>query len=57
MGYFLYYINKIFFKNETYPSAFKIFLWDKIFTPITMVLDRLLLYKFGKNILFVLKKI
>ncbi len=57
MGYFLYYINKIFFKNETYPSQFKIFLWDKIFTPITIVIDKLFLYKVGKNILFVLKKI
>jgi|TARA_B110000259_G_scaffold187425_1_gene241582 SAM-dependent methyltransferase len=57
MGYFLYYANKFFFKNETYPSTFKIFLWDKLFTPITMILDRLFFYKFGKNILFILKKI
>jgi hypothetical protein len=57
MGYFLYYINKIFFKNETYPSDFKIFIWDKLFTPITIFLDKLFFYKFGKNILFVLKKI
>ena len=56
MGYFLYYINKIFFKNETYPSTFKIFIWDKLFTPITIFLDKLFLYKFGKNILFILKK-
>ena len=57
MGYFLYYINKFFFKNETYPSAFKIFIWDKIFTPITIILDKLFLYRFGKNILFILKKV
>ena len=29
IGYFLYYLNKVFFKEETYPSKFKIFLWDK----------------------------
>jgi len=56
-GYILYYVNKIFFKNETYPSAFKIFIWDKIFTPVTMILDKLLLYKYGKNIIFVVKKV
>ena len=55
-GYFLYYINKIFFKNETYPSLLKIHIWDKVFTPITMFLDKLFLHRFGKNILFILKK-
>ena len=56
-GYFLYYLNKIFFKDEIYPSKFKIFIWDKIFTPITFFIDLLLMYKFGKNVLYVLKKI
>lgn len=55
-GYFLYYINKIFFKEETYPSKYKIFIWDKIFTPFTILLDKLTGYKFGKNILCVIKK-
>ena len=55
-GYLLYYLNKIFFKNETYPSYFKIFVWDKIFTPITIIIDFLTFYKFGKNILCVIKK-
>ena len=39
LGYLLYYLNKIFFKDETYPSNFKIFVWDKLFTPITMIID------------------
>ena len=56
LGYLLYYLNKIFFKNETYPSHFKIFVWDKIFTPITMIIDFLTFYKLGKNILCVIKK-
>ena len=56
LGYLLYYLNKIFFKDETYPSNFKIFVWDKIFTPITMIIDFLTFYKFGKNILCVIKK-
>jgi len=56
LGYLLYYLNKIFFKDETYPSNFKIFVWDKIFTPITMIIDFLTFYKLGKNILCVIKK-
>ena len=56
MGYLLYYLNKIFFKEEVYPSNFKIFIWDKIFTPITMLFDFLFRYKFGKCILAIYKK-
>ena len=56
-GYFLYYLNKMFFKEEVYPSKFKIFIWDKIFTPITFFIDWFLMYKFGKNVLFVLKRL
>ena len=56
MGYFLYFINKIFFKNENYPSKLKIFIWDKVFTPISLIFDFLTLYKFGKCMLIVYKK-
>ena len=56
-GYFLYFLNKIFFKEEEYPSTFKIMVWDKIFIPITILLDFLSFYKFGKNILCVYEKI
>ena len=56
-GYFLYFLNKFFFKEETFPTKLKIFIWDKIFTPFTIVVDFLFRYKFGKNILCVYKKI
>jgi SAM-dependent methyltransferase len=56
IGYFLYFLNKIFFKEETYPSKFKIFLWDKFFTPVSIIFDKLLNYKFGKNIICIIKK-
>ena len=56
IGYFLYFLNKIFFKKETFPSKFKIFLWDKVFTPITIIVDFFLRYKFGKCIIAVYKK-
>ena len=55
-GYLLYHLNKIFFKEETYPSNLKIFIWDKIFTPFTVIVDYLTGYKFGKNILCIYKK-
>lgn len=57
LGYLLYYLNRLFFKEEVYPSKLKIFLWDKLFTPITFFLDKVLLNKFGKNILYVIKKL
>ena len=56
MGYLLYYLNRIFFKNETYPSKFKIFIWDKIFTPLSVIIDFLTFYRFGKCIVAVYKK-
>lgn len=56
IGYFLYFLNKIFFKNEVYPTKLKIFIWDKIFTPLTIVIDFLTFRKFGKNILCIIKK-
>ena len=56
LGYFLYYLNKVFYKNETYPSDLKIFLWDKIFTPITIFVDFITRYNFGKCIVAVYKK-
>ena len=56
MGYLLYYLNRIFFKNETFPSKFKIFLWDKLFTPITILIDFLTNYSLGKCIVAVYKK-
>ena len=57
MGYFLYFLNKFFFKEEVYPSKLKIFIWYKIFTPMTIFLDKILMHKFGKNILYVIEKL
>ncbi len=56
IGYVLYYLNKIFFTKETFPSSLKIFLWDKIFTPVTIIIDFLLNYSFGKCIVAIYKK-
>ena len=56
IGYLLYYLNKIFFKKETFPSSFKSLLWDKFFTPLTIVVDFFTNYNFGKCIIAVYKK-
>ena len=55
-GYLLYFLNKLFFKNEKFPSKFKIFIWDKIFTPLSIALDLITNYKIGKCIIAVYKK-
>ena len=55
-GYLLYILNKFFFKKEQCPSILKIMIWDKIFTPISFILDFVLRYKVGKCILAVYKK-
>lgn len=56
MGYLLYYLNKIFFKKETYPSKLKIFIWDKFFTPVSVILDFFTNYKIGKCIIAIYRK-
>ena len=56
IGYFLYYLNKIFFSKEIYPSNFKIFIWDKFFTPLSVLVDFITNYKFGKCFITIYKK-
>ena len=56
IGYLLYFLNKSFFKNEVFPSRFKIFIWDKICTPLTAIIDRLTNYNYGKCIIAIYKK-
>ena len=55
-GYMLYFLNNFFFKKDTYPSKIKIMVWDKLFTPLTIIADFCIGYSAGKNILCVYKK-
>ena len=57
LGYFLYYLNKLVFKKEVYPSKLKIFIWDKVCTPLTVLIDFVFRYKYGKCILAVFRKL
>jgi len=55
-GYLLYFFNKLVFSKEVYPSKLKVFIWDKIFIPITYIIDFFSFYKFGKNIVCIIQK-
>jgi len=55
-GHLIYFLNKLAFSEEVYPSKLKIFIWDKILIPITLVVDFFSFYKFGKNIICVIEK-
>ena len=55
-GQLLYFLNKIMFSKEIYPSKMKIQIWDKLFVPITYLADFITFYKFGKNIICVIQK-
>ncbi len=55
-GYLLYFLNKLVFSKEVYPSKLKIFIWDKIFIPITYLVDFFSFYKLGKNIVYIIEK-
>jgi len=54
-GYIVYKLFKIFL-NTDYPKKFMIIIWDKIFIPISFILDWLLKYKIGKNLIAVIQK-
>ena len=54
--YLLYFLNKVVFSKEVYPSKLKIFIWDKIFIPITYLVDFFSFYKLGKNIVCIIQK-
>jgi hypothetical protein len=56
MGWMIYFLNKLFFKNEDCPSKFKVMIWDKLFIPISIIADLFTFYKLGKNIICVIKK-
>ena len=55
-GQLVYFLNKLIFSKEVYPSKLKIFIWDKIFIPITYIIDFFSFYKFGKNIICIIQK-
>ena len=55
-GYLIYRLFKLFL-NSLNPKKFMVYIWDKIFIPISFVLDKFLNDKFGKNLVVIVKKI
>jgi 2-polyprenyl-3-methyl-5-hydroxy-6-metoxy-1,4-benzoquinol methylase len=55
MGFFSSLINRMFLRQK-YPAQNQIRFWDKFLVPISIVLDKILRYSFGKSILGVWKK-
>ncbi len=54
-GYIIYKLFK-FFLNSEYPNKYMIIIWDKIFIPISIILDWILNYKIGKNLISIIQK-
>lgn len=54
-GYLIYKIFKMLL-NSSNPKKFMIYLWDRIFIPISIFLDKILFHKIGKNLIIIIKK-
>jgi hypothetical protein len=55
LGYFISIINKFISRNSV-PSFFHISFWDRILIPISIILDKLINYSFGKTVILVATK-
>ena len=53
-GMLLLLINKFLFKRN-YPSKKNIVVWDKLFIPVSKLLDKISFYSFGKTIIGIWK--
>ena len=53
IGFFASLFNKLFLKSNN-PSIRQVLFWDRILIPLSRIFDRLLFYKFGKNIFLII---
>ena len=54
-GFLIYKLFNIFINSDK-PNKTLIFIWDRIFIPLSIILDKLLLNKIGKNLIVIIKK-
>jgi len=54
-GLFALLFNKFFLRKQI-PSLKQVLFWDRFLVPISMILDRLLRFNFGKSLLLVIEK-
>ncbi len=55
IGFFASLFNKLFLKSNN-PSTRQVLFWDRILIPLSRIFDKLLFYKFGKNIFLIISK-
>lgn len=55
LGYFVSFINKFISRNSL-PSFFHISFWDRKLIPISIILDKLINYSFGKTVILIATK-
>lgn len=53
-GFFLLFLNK-FFSKKNYPSKITILVWDRIFIPLSKIIDKILFHSIGKTIIGIWK--
>ena len=54
VGWLLSFLNKVFLKSSS-PSKRQILFWDRFVVPLSIIVDKLLGFKFGKNIFCVVR--
>jgi|694.fasta_scaffold19047_3 2-polyprenyl-3-methyl-5-hydroxy-6-metoxy-1,4-benzoquinol methylase len=50
VGYFFSLINKVML-NKSNPSKYEILIWDKIFIPLSKIIDKIIFHKIGKSLM------
>jgi SAM-dependent methyltransferase len=55
VGFFLSMANKLFLKNPD-PTKRQILFWDRVVVPLSRILDAIIGYSFGKNLIFIAVK-
>jgi SAM-dependent methyltransferase len=55
VGYFASLVNKLFLK-QSMPTLSQVKCWDKFMVPVSVMLDRLLGFHFGKSVMLIARK-
>ena len=56
LGWFLSFANKLILRSST-PSLRQVLFWDRVLLPVSIFLDKIIDYRFGKNIFCVVKNV
>ena len=56
LGWFLSFANKLILRSST-PSLKQVLFWDRVVLPVSIFLDKIIGYRFGKDIFCVVKNV